>query len=427
MSSLPISPPTARAGTALPKSVGASPPTGAGGDFAALLTQSTARTAHAEGPKTRPQDTRRDTASRPDRDDDQVKDATASKPEADDAAPTKTSSPDERQPAADARDQASATPTADPNAAAQAQQPLAPTTPTTPATGGGAGATAGPSGLGPDGLPLDPQAVLAQQAPGADGPGAAGAADGKLQLPPELLDAKGQAHAGGHPGKDSNQHGGAQQGLPPAPTLPPTADAAAAASSNAPAGADAPTAAAPPAQPAPTVAQAQPAATALTQVPTASGAQQLTRASVVQTAERVQELVRIAATRSGQARATLQLKPEALGQVDVHLRTTRDGLVATIAAHDQAGLDALQQAGNELRRLLEDRGVQLQSLDLQLGAGQDGGFANQGDAGQARSGSSGAASSYGLSDDDDEVVAQDELTITDAPLTATSTLVDVTA
>ena len=157
------------------------------------------------------------------------------------------------------------------------------------------------------------------------------------------------------------------------------------------------------------------------------GGSALTKGSVVQTAERVQELVRIATTRGGQARATLQLKPEALGQVDVHLRTTREGLVATIAAHDQAGLDALQQAGTELRRLLEDRGVQLQSLDLQLGAG-DGGFANQGDAGQAQSGAAGAASSYGLdAADDDEVVAEEELTISTAPLTATSALVDVTA
>jgi flagellar hook-length control protein FliK len=196
--------------------------------------------------------------------------------------------------------------------------------------------------------------------------------------------------------------------------------------------ADAAATPAPPASapmPAPPVAQAQPTATPLTQVPTAAGAPQLTRGSVVEAAERVQELVRIATTRSGQARATLQLKPEALGQVDVHLRTTRDGLVATIAAHDQAGLDALQQAGTELRRLLEDRGVQLQSLDLQLNAGSDGrGFANQGDAGQAHSGASGAASSYGLGHgDDDEVVTEDELTITSAPLTATSALVDVTA
>jgi flagellar hook-length control protein FliK len=157
-----------------------------------------------------------------------------------------------------------------------------------------------------------------------------------------------------------------------------------------------------------------------------TGGAVLTRASVLQTAERVQELVRIATTRAGNARATLQLRPEALGQVDVQLRTTRAGLVATIAAHDQAGLDALQQASGELRRTLADRGVELHSLDLQLGAG-DNGFTNQGDARQANSGRSGAASrGYDL-DEDDDVVAEDELTIATAPSTAAGALVDVTA
>src|SRR4051794_38759933 len=52
MTSLPITPPSARVATA-PK--GSSPPThGGAGDFAALLDQTTARTAPAEGPKNRP-------------------------------------------------------------------------------------------------------------------------------------------------------------------------------------------------------------------------------------------------------------------------------------------------------------------------------------------------------------------------------------
>jgi Meckel syndrome type 1 protein len=439
MSSLPIAPPTARAGTALPRGAGASPPTPAG-DFAALLTQTTARTAHAEGPKTRPQDARRDAAPRPGRDDAPAPDAatTTGPARPDDAAPAQADAPtaapvpaQDQPPAAAAQDPAPQAPTAtDPAAVATA--PLAvPATPAPAAASTGTPAGAAPA-AGADGLPLDPQAVVAQQAPGPDAQAPTPDGEGKLQLPAELLDAKGGAHAGaGHQGKDLNKDGSPPRDLPPAPTLPPTADAAAAAPSNAQTTDGAPTAAAPqapaPAPPAPSVAQAQPAATPLTQAPTVAGMPQLTRGSVVQTAERVHELVRIAATRSGEARATLQLKPEALGQVDVHLRTTREGLVATIAAHDRAGLDALQQAGGELRRLLEDRGVQLHSLDLQLGAGQDGAFANQGDAGQAQSGASGAASSYGLAEADDEVVATDELTITDAPLTATSALVDVTA
>jgi flagellar hook-length control protein FliK len=436
MSSFPISPPTARAGTALSKSPGASPPTGAG-DFAALLTQTTARTAHAEGPKnqTRPQDAHRDAAPRPD-DDDGARTADAapageaapapapaSTPQADASVPTPTADP--KAPVAEPAPQAPA-PAADPNAAAAQVVAATLPVPQNVAPAGTPSAPPTPPAPPADGRPIDPKALLLAQAQ-TDGQPAAGApavpGDGKLQIPAELLDAKGQAHAG-HQGKDLNKDGAPQQDLPPAPTLPP---AAAAPAASAPA--DAPPAAQAPApQPASPVAQAQPTATPLTQVPTAAGVvggAVLTRGSVVQAVEHVQELVRIATTRSGQARATLQLKPEALGQVDVHLRTTREGLVATIAAHDQAGLDALQQAGPDLRRLLEDRGVQLQSLDLQLNAGQDGGFANQGDAGQAHSGASGAASSYGL--DDDEVVDEDALTITTTPQTATSALVDVTA
>ncbi|HWI72350.1 MAG TPA: flagellar hook-length control protein FliK, partial [Baekduia sp.] len=280
---------------------------------------------------------------------------------------------------------------------------------------------------GPDGLPADPQALLAQAAdaqPVADPDAAAtDGTQGKLQLPAELLNTKAGAHAGGH-GKDFTKDGSAKRDLPPAPALPPTADAPPIAPSTTATTDAAPTAAAPQAAPAP-VAQAQPAATQQTTVPTAPGMPQLTRGSVVQTAERVQDLVRIATTRNGNARATLQLKPEALGQVDVHLRTTRDGLVATIAAHDQAGLDALQLAGHELRRQLEDRGVQLHSLDLQLDAGAES-FANQGDAQQAESGRAGAANSYDL-DGDEDAAAEDELILTTAPSTSSSSLVDVTA
>jgi flagellar hook-length control protein FliK len=99
--------------------------------------------------------------------------------------------------------------------------------------------------------------------------------------------------------------------------------------------------------------------------------------------------------------------------------------VATISAHDQVGHDALQQAGNELRRSLEDKGVQLHSLDLQLGAGQEG-FTNQGDAREASSGRRGAASSHRLGTDDD-VVAEHDLTITTATSTPAGALVDVQA
>jgi flagellar hook-length control protein FliK len=442
MSSLPITPPSARAGTALHRS-SSSPPGAGSGDFAALLSQTSARTAPAEGPKTRPQDTRRrdDAASRKDDAVDRRDDAKAAQRPADDtpkapddAAGTPQQPAGDGEPPATPQDQAPAPP-ADPvaaaaqaaaaeaAAAAQAAQAKAPAAATAPPAG------AAPA-TGPDGLPLDPKALLAAQAGDQPAPVADPKAtlDGKLQIPAELLNAQAGAHAG-HGGKDLPKDGAPKQDLPPAPTLPLTPAAAptavaAGGIAHAEASAAPPTQA--PATP-PTVAQGQPTATPLTAVPTAQGASAVTRGAAEQTADRVQELVRIATTRSGGARATLQLKPEALGQVDVHLRTTREGLVATIAAHDQVGLDALQQAGTDIRRLLEDRGVQLHSLDLQLGAGADGGFGAQRDASEAQSGRSGASSGYGLDEAGDDVVAEDELTISTTPLTATSALVDVTA
>ncbi len=436
MTSLPITPPsTGRAGTALKS---ASPPSGAAGDFAALLNQTSARTAPAEGPKNRPAqpEPRRRDAAVP-KDDNKA----SATPDAQAAAaaqnvpdPTRGQTPPQSGEVATESAQGQTpsgeqpgtpvVPAMDPAAAAAAAAavPTAPATPVAPAT---VPATATASPTAPA---VAAQAVAAGVQPGAaDGTTPADASatpgDGKLQIPTELLNAKADAK-GGHT-KDFKNGDQPQRDLPPAPTLPPTADAAAApTTAPAPAAPVADPSAA--AAPAPVVVtQAQPAATPQTAVPVASGAPQLTRGSVLQTAERVQELVRIATTRAGTARAVLQLRPAELGQVDVHLRTTRNGLVATIAAHEQVGLDALQQAGNELRRTLEDKGVQLHSLDLQLGAGGND-FSNQGDAREASSGRRGAAATHGLGRDDD-VVAEDELTITRAPSTPAGALVDVQA
>jgi flagellar hook-length control protein FliK len=441
MTALPITPPsTGRVGTALKS---ASPPPGAAGDFAALLNQTSARTAPAEGPKNRPAqpEPRRHDAAAP-KDDNKgavTPDAAAAPPAQAVAEPTQGQTPPPSGEVATESTQGQTPPQSGEVATAVAL-------PATHAAGAVvaaaliAGAAAGPgpatSATGAtapsSGATQAAVGALAAQSGSVDGASpadvaatpAAGTPDGKLQIPAELLNTKADAK-GGHT-KDFKNGDQPQRKLPSAPTLPPTLDAAAApttAPAPAPPVAD-PSAAAAPAPTA--VTQAQPAATPQTAVPVASGAPQLTRASVLQTAERVQELVRIATTRAGNARAVLQLRPAELGQVDVHLRTTRNGLVATIAAHEQVGHDALQQAGNELRRTLENKGVQLHSLDLQLGTGQNG-FSNQGDAREASSGRRGAASTHGLGRDDDLVAEDELLTITHAPSTPAGALVDVQA
>jgi len=441
MPALPITPPTSARAAAAPKS--GSPPPGAVGDFAALLDQTSARTAAAEGPKNRsaqPEPRRRDAAAPKDDNKGAAAPDAQAAPVAEPTQPAAEAKPAEgtqgqpatSDPAAPTADQvaAVAAPNVDQACAAVAVPTPAPASVVaatmTPATTLPAAAAAVQAGAG---------AATAQAAPaGTAAPGdavakpAAGTPAGKLQIPAELLNANGGQT------KDTKNGDQAQHDLAPAPTLPPTADAAAM-PTPAPAGAATPIpapAAGPGATPVPApsaTAQPQPVATPQTAAAAwagtgSNGAPQLSHASVLQTAERVQELVRIVATRAGNARAVLQLRPAELGQVDVHLRTTRNGLVATIAAHEQVGHDALQQAGIELRRTLEDKGVQLHSLDLQLGAGQNG-FTNQGDAREANSGRRGAAATHGLSSDDS--VAEDELTLTHAPSTPAGALVDVQA
>jgi flagellar hook-length control protein FliK len=190
---------------------------------------------------------------------------------------------------------------------------------------------------------------------------------------------------------------------PAAPVAPATAPAAALATATAPA---------------PVAPQAAPAAAA----PTLAGA------SLQATVDRVHELVRISTTRGG-ARATLQLRPVELGTVDVRLRTSHEGLVATITAQDDAGLAALQQAGAELRRNLEDRGVTLHRLDLQLanGGGAGGTESSASEAGAGgRQASARHSSLPGLPGTDEEP-ADDELAAVSAVVTSRPGLVDVKA
>jgi flagellar hook-length control protein FliK len=442
-STTPISPPPVRASDA-PRS--APPPPGAGpGDFAALLNQTTARTAPAEGQQTRPsrpEAARRDDGAEHGRGRGRAKgvdDAGAegrvtpsspstpasetSKPDAAEATPTDAHAT----PGAEAPSDAPATPgaaTAPVGPAVLAAALVAPIVP--PAPGPATPAAGAPAAGGAPQAPVDalPQAAgdaAAAVAPGAGSPGG-------LVIPAELL------KGGGGTAPDAQaQHGHEDDGKP-APDLPPPPAAADPSATPAPATAPAPAAApaapvdagaAPAPAPAPTISPiAQPTATPTTAVPTAAGAPQLTHASVAAAVERVQDLVRIATTRLGGARATLQLKPQELGAVDVHLRTTREGLVATISAHDQAGLAALQQAGPELRRSLEERGVQLHSLDLQLGAG-DNGFTNQGDAREASSGGRSARAGWNLGGEDEPTEA--ELTLTTVASSPTGALVDVQA
>jgi flagellar hook-length control protein FliK len=82
----------------------------------------------------------------------------------------------------------------------------------------------------------------------------------------------------------------------------------------------------------------------------------------------LRDLVHVASTR-GAAHARLQLHPAELGSIEVRIKVTREGVSATIAAERPEAVQALQQAGAELRRSLEDRGMTV--LDVQVALAAD--------------------------------------------------------
>jgi len=112
-----------------------------------------------------------------------------------------------------------------------------------------------------------------------------------------------------------------------------------------------------------TAAQAPPPAAGIATTTTLPAA--WTSRGLAQTVERLVDLVHVATAR-GVARAKLQLHPQELGGIEVRLRQSAAGLVASITAQRADGLEAVTQAGAELRRSLEERGLTLARLDISL-------------------------------------------------------------
>jgi flagellar hook-length control protein FliK len=114
-----------------------------------------------------------------------------------------------------------------------------------------------------------------------------------------------------------------------------------------------------PATSVPTTPAAAPAVpVAQTAAPSSATPVPLTRA-----AETVEHVLRLASAR-GVTHARLVLRPDELGSVDIHLRQTADGLAARVVATTPEAVQQLQQAAADLRRSLEQQGVNLIALDI---------------------------------------------------------------
>src|SRR5581483_2701435 len=70
------------------------------------------------------------------------------------------------------------------------------------------------------------------------------------------------------------------------------------------------------------------------------------------------------AVRDGHAEAKIILRPAELGEVRIHLHYGPGGVSALVTADSPQAAQALAQAAPELRRALEDQGVNVQQLDV---------------------------------------------------------------
>jgi flagellar hook-length control protein FliK len=80
-------------------------------------------------------------------------------------------------------------------------------------------------------------------------------------------------------------------------------------------------------------------------------------------AEAVENVIRLGSAR-GVTHARMSLKPAELGGIEIRLQQTHQGLVASVVADGVEAAQALQQAGQDLRRQLEAHGIELQRLDI---------------------------------------------------------------
>jgi flagellar hook-length control protein FliK len=115
----------------------------------------------------------------------------------------------------------------------------------------------------------------------------------------------------------------------------------------------------------------QPAAPPLAAAPQATVAQAAPAAEpenvagmrLHQAVETVYAVIRMSQS-SGITQARVQLHPAELGQVDIHLRQTPDGIVAKVVADASQAANVLRHAGDELRRALQAQGLNLTHFDV---------------------------------------------------------------
>jgi flagellar hook-length control protein FliK len=114
---------------------------------------------------------------------------------------------------------------------------------------------------------------------------------------------------------------------------------------------------------APVAPQAQVPTQPVTEAPTVAPTQPQPGMRLHQAVETVHAVIRMA-QQNGITQARVQLHPEELGSIDIHLRSTSEGLVARVMADASQAANVLRHAGDELKRMLEGQGLNLARLDV---------------------------------------------------------------
>jgi flagellar hook-length control protein FliK len=137
-------------------------------------------------------------------------------------------------------------------------------------------------------------------------------------------------------------------------------------------------------QPAPPQAAPAPPAPAPA-TPSTPAAPAVPGARLEQAVETVHQVIRISQS-NGITQARVQLHPEELGSIDIHLRSTPDGVVARVVADASQAAAVLRDGGDELRRQLASQGINLTHFDVGTAGGEqhEAAFGNGGSHGQRR-------------------------------------------
>ena len=255
-------------------------------------------------------------------------------------------------------------------------------------------------------LAADPAGATTEQVPA---PAAAAPAQVEAPKPAAAASAPGQQTADGSAGQPQPDSKAAQ-------TL---AQARAAVAYGRPQQAEPQQAQAQAAQPASQPAPIAPATSAAPAVAPATPVSAATPVPLARAAEAVEHVLRLASSR-GVTHARIALRPADLGAVDVHIRSTAEGLVARVVAHSAEAVQTLQHAAGDLRRSLEEQGLNVLNLDI--------GQAGERSAGRAGSDADGLASGGRDGDPSGSASGDDEHTTETKTLRLpTGVLVDVLA